>query len=70
MNQSILEVLQSSPTPYGGFSVDPKAGLILHVPYSSPITINNPIYSDSIKEVYLFLRAWAELKSFNLLQLI
>ncbi|RED59183.1 hypothetical protein [Cohnella lupini] len=63
MNQSILDALQSSPTPYGGFSVDPKAGLIVHVPYSSPIAVTNPIYSDVIKEVYLFLEPGQSLRA-------
>lgn len=53
--QSIIDILNSSPDLYGGFSINPDSGLILHIPFPSPIEVMNSIYSDKIKEIYLFL---------------
>jgi hypothetical protein len=40
---------------YGGFSVDPRSGQILHIKFKKPMDLSSPIYPDLIKEVYLIL---------------
>lgn len=55
LKESIVEVLQSSPTMFGGFSLNPRNGLVLHFVFESPIQPANRLYSSPIKELYLFL---------------
>lgn len=53
--KSILALLQASPAVHSGFSMDPKAGLILHVKFNNPVQLSSNIYPDLVKEAYLFL---------------
>jgi len=55
LEKSIIHSLQDSPKMYGGFSVNPKNGVILHVQFANPIQISSPLFPDSIKELYLIL---------------
>ncbi|TFE19660.1 hypothetical protein [Cohnella luojiensis] len=55
LNDSVLQLLQSSPTIYGGFGVNPTSGIVLHIPFPKPVRIPHECYPHPIKEVYLFL---------------
>jgi hypothetical protein len=58
-----LNVLQASPEIYSGFTLNPKNGFILHIPFTTPIKVNNPLYPDKIKEIYLFLEEDEKIKA-------
>ncbi|WP_256762122.1 hypothetical protein [Cohnella sp. WQ 127256] len=60
LKDSVLELLQSSPTVYGGFSMNPSSGLVLHIPFPSPIQVPHKYYSNKINELYLFLEHGAK----------
>ncbi|WMT39594.1 hypothetical protein RE628_19615 [Paenibacillus sp. D2_2] len=55
LEKSILACLDTSPKIYGGFSVDPRSGQILHIKYKHPVKLSSPVYTNLVKEVYLFL---------------
>ncbi len=65
---SVFQVLKSSPAVYGGFSMNPKNGLILHIPFHSPVEIPHRFYSDRIKEIYLFLEYGSKPKALLFLE--
>lgn len=55
LEKSIITLLHASPTIHNGFSMDPKAGLILHVEFNNPVQLSSDVYLDLVKEAYLFL---------------
>ncbi|WP_373231160.1 hypothetical protein [Cohnella sp.] len=55
LQDSVLELLRSSPILYGGFSMDPQDGMVLHVPFPTPVQIKHELYPSAIQEVYIFL---------------
>jgi hypothetical protein len=55
LQRSVLALLQSGPTVYGGLSVNPRSGLIVRIDFPAPLRIPHPFYKDRIREVYLFL---------------
>jgi hypothetical protein len=63
LEKSLLEVLQSSPTMFGGFSLNPRNGLVLRFIFSTPIQPEHRLYPNRIKELYLFLEPLAKPKA-------
>lgn len=61
--KSVQEVLTSSPTLYEGLAMNPTSGLVLHIPYRSPIQVPNALYTSKVKELYLFLEKGNEPES-------
>ncbi|TVX95329.1 hypothetical protein [Cohnella terricola] len=55
VQQNVIQALEDSPSHYGGYTLEPRSGWIAHVPFASPIAIPDSIYSDRIKEVYVYL---------------
>ncbi|GAB6988767.1 hypothetical protein [Paenibacillus pini] len=55
LKSSIIEILQSSPITYEGFTLNPQHGLVLHIPFEAPVQIKHTFYTKKIKEMYLFL---------------
>jgi hypothetical protein len=55
LKKSVIEVLQSSPVVYGDFSINPMNGLVIHIPFTSPVHVPHSFYSNKISEIYLFL---------------
>jgi hypothetical protein len=63
LQESIMQLLQSSPAIYGNIDMNPKSGLILHVQFDKPVKLSSAIYPDLVKEVYLFLEPGLQPKS-------
>lgn len=55
LQESIITLLDSSPTIYSGFTMDPKDGFILHIQFNKPIQLTSDLYPDFVKETYIFL---------------
>lgn len=55
LEKSIEEILLSSPFLFGGLSMEPQAGVVLHIPFSTPVQVDHEIYPSRIREMYLFL---------------
>lgn len=55
LEASVIEVLLASPTLFGGYSVDPNDGLVVHFPFASPVHVIHKLYPNTIREIYLFL---------------
>ena len=53
--RAVTEALESSPTAYGGFEVNPRSGIVIHFPFAEPLRIRNEKIPDAIRELYLFL---------------
>jgi len=52
---NVVRTLGDSPFHYEGYTLEPRTGWIAHVPFATPVAIPNSIYSDRIKEVYVYL---------------
>ncbi|MNI84301.1 hypothetical protein D3C73_1411920 [compost metagenome] len=48
---------------YGGMDMNPKSGLILHVEFKNPVKLTSAVYTDLVKEAYLFLEPGEQPKS-------
>ncbi|MFC5472305.1 hypothetical protein ACFPPD_26835 [Cohnella suwonensis] len=68
LEESILSLLNSSPSTYGGFTMNPADGLILHVIFEDPIRMTSDFYPEPIKEIYLFLEPDIQPKALIFLQ--
>ncbi|WP_239616797.1 hypothetical protein [Cohnella mopanensis] len=55
LKKSVFEVLQSCPVVFGGFSMNPTNGLVVHIPFTTPVQIPHRSYSTKVSEIYLFL---------------
>ncbi len=53
--RAVTKALESSPTAYGGFEVNPRSGIVIHFPFAEPLRIRNEKIPDAIRELYLFL---------------
>lgn len=60
LQETIVNALNQSPRPYGGITMNPKAGIVVHLRYPEPVTLGNAIYPQPVSEVYLFLEAKTE----------
>ncbi|SDE65875.1 hypothetical protein SAMN04488542_101296 [Fontibacillus panacisegetis] len=63
LEKSFIGLLDSSPKMYGGMDMNPKSGLILHVEFKNPIKLTSAVYTDLVKEAYLFLEPGEQPKS-------
>ncbi|MNO04058.1 hypothetical protein D3C81_2249480 [compost metagenome] len=43
--------------------MNPKSGLIIHVEFKNPVKLSSAVYTDLVKEVYLFLEPGEKPKS-------
>ncbi|MBB6638299.1 hypothetical protein [Cohnella thailandensis] len=68
LQESIMQLLQSSPAIYGNIDMNPKSGLILHVQFDKPVKLSSAIYPDLVKEVYFFLEPGLQPKSLMFFQ--
>lgn len=55
LEKPIIACLDASPKIYSGFTVNPGSGQILHIKFKDSIKLSSSIYTDLVKEVYLFL---------------
>lgn len=63
LENSFIKLLDSSPKMYGGMDMNPKSGLILHVEFKNPVKLTSAVYTDLVKEAYLFLEPGEQPKS-------
>lgn len=63
LENSFIKLLDSSPKMYGGMDMNPKSGLILHVEFKNPVKLTSDVYTDLVKEAYLFLEPGEQPKS-------
>ncbi|MNC57879.1 hypothetical protein D3C75_1075690 [compost metagenome] len=63
LSKSLIGLLNSSPKIYGGMDMNPKSGLIIHVEFKNPVKLSSAVYTDLVKEVYLFLEPGEKPKS-------
>lgn len=55
LQRSVLALLRSAPSMYGGLSVNPRGGLIVRIAFPAPLQVSHPFYKDRVRQVYLFL---------------
>ncbi len=55
LHKKLLRALHESPQPYGGISVNPTDGIVVHAVYPLPVKLRDPVYPEPISELYLFL---------------
>lgn len=53
--RSVIDSLEDSPTVYGGFTLEPRSGLVVRVPFDPPVAVRSSLYRDRIRQLYLFL---------------
>lgn len=63
LSMSLIGLLDSSPKMYGGMDMNPKSGFIIHVEFKNPVKLSSAVYTDLVKEVYLFLEPGEHPKS-------
>lgn len=55
LHETIVNALNQSPQPYGGVTMNPTGGIVVHFRYAVPLKLDNPIYPQPVSELYLFL---------------
>lgn len=55
LKDTILKALNQSPSPYGGVTMNPTSGIIVHVRFDEPAKLADKLYPEPVKEAYLFL---------------
>lgn len=68
LQNAVIKLLQSSPSIYGGFEMNPTKGIVMHVPFVEPVHIPDEIYPMRIKEAYLFLEPGVKPKALLFLE--
>ncbi|MFC5528288.1 hypothetical protein [Cohnella yongneupensis] len=60
LNNTLINAINQMPQPYGGVTMNPTDGIIVHIRYAEPVTLKNNIYPQPITDLYLFLEPNAE----------
>lgn len=55
LKRIIIKAINDSPTPYGGVTMNPTSGIIVHVRFEKPTKLSGKLYPEPINEAYLFL---------------